>query len=226
MQARDIINYFLIKSLNKRYLEIGLHEGFTFNSINANVKDSVDPDQSLNATYKMSSDDFFHYVAPTLGYKYDVIFIDGLHHTEQVDKDIQNSLNFLNDVGHIVLHDCNPISEMRQRVPADFDIWKHGWNGDVWKSVVKFRKNYSHQTYKTYVVDTDEGIGIIKNNFPGNPLNLEIPDKMDYSFLETNRSEILNLVTEQEFHSIEIDDFIKSYNTYWKEYYNDSYSNT
>jgi hypothetical protein len=137
-----------------------------------------------------------------LDYKYDVIFIDGLHHTDQVDKDIENSLKFLEDDGVIILHDCNPISEMRQRVPADFDIWEHGWNGDVWKSVVKFRKNNSHLKYKIFVIDEDEGLGVIKNG-RGKELKLEIPNNLNYEFLENNRKELLNILTSKEFYLYE-----------------------
>ena len=47
--------------------------------------------------------------------KFDLIFIDGLHLANQVQKDIENSLKFIKDEGFIVLHDCNPPSEYHQR---------------------------------------------------------------------------------------------------------------
>lgn len=199
MLAAQLINHYLSKKESKHYLEIGLYKGMTFSRVSAALKDSVDPDSTMNAKYQMDSDSFFDNVAPTLEYKYDLIFIDGLHHTEQVDKDIKNSLNYLNEDGIIVLHDCNPISEMRQRVPADFDIWKYGWNGDVWKSIFKFRKNYSHKLYKTFVIETDEGLGVIKPNEIGVSLNLEYPTEFTYDFFNSNRKEILNLISLQEF---------------------------
>ena len=163
MNRIELINHYLSKKDFKKYLEIGVYKGHSYDGVKAAIKDSVDPDEKTPATYHLTSDDFFENIAPNLDYKYDVIFIDGLHHTEQVDKDIQNSLKYLEDDGVIILHDCNPINEMRQRVPADFDIWEHGWNGDVWKSVVKFRKNNSYLKYKIFVIDADEGLGVIKN---------------------------------------------------------------
>jgi SAM-dependent methyltransferase len=205
MTGRSLINYYLQKTKTKNYLEIGLHTGFTFSQINADIKDSIDPLPDLNAKYKMTSDDFFTNVAPTLNYKYDVIFIDGLHHSDQVDKDIENSINFLNEGGVIILHDCNPISEMRQRVPADFDIWHYGWNGDVWKSILKFRKKYSYSDFKTFVVDSDEGLGVILPNRVGQPCLTEVPNysEWDYNFFDKNRKEILNLKSVEEFVSME-----------------------
>lgn len=194
MWAAEIINHYLTKTKTKNYLEIGLWNGGTFKQINAELKDSVDPDISKGANFAMGSDEFFEQYAPNLWYKYDVIFIDGLHHTEQVDRDIQNSLKYLNEGGVIVLHDCNPQSEMRQRVPADFDIWALGWNGDVWKSIYKFRKNNSHLEFNTFVINTDEGIGIIIPNQIGKPLSIKEPTELDFNFLNENRVEVLNLV--------------------------------
>lgn len=200
-----LINNYLSKSKGQKYLEIGVYKGTCLNQISAKIKDSVDPDLSSPALFKVTSDEFFEKIAPTLGYKYDVIFIDGLHHSDQVDKDIQNSLLFLEDNGVIILHDCNPLSEMRQRVPADFDIWKFGWNGDVWKSIVKFRKSSSYLKYNTFVINDDEGLGVIEFNKIGKELKKEIPEELTYDFLESNRIELLNLIDSQ--------DFIKPINT-------------
>lgn len=203
MDRIQLINHYLSKKDFKKYLEIGVYKGHSYNGIDAMIKDSVDPDETTPAVYHLTSDDFFEKIAPTLDYKYDVIFIDGLHHSEQVDKDIQNSLNFLEDDGVLILHDCNPINEMRQRVPADFDIWEHGWNGDVWKSIFKFRLNNSYRRFKVFVIDADEGLGVIKNNRIGKEFTLEMPEMLDYSFLEANRLEILNLITPKEFYIYE-----------------------
>jgi hypothetical protein len=201
MNRTTLINHFISKSEGQKYLEIGVYKGLCLNSISAKIKDSIDPDLSTPALYKVTSDEFFATIAPTLNYKYDVIFIDGLHHSDQVDKDIKNSLLYLEDNGVIILHDCNPISEMRQRVPADFDIWEFGWNGDVWKSIVNFRKNYSSAQYNTFVINADEGLGVIQNNTSGIELKLELPKNLTYNYLEENRKELLNLIEVSEFES-------------------------
>ena len=199
MNRTSLINHFLSESEKRKYLEIGVYKGVCLNSISAEIKDSIDPDPTTPALYKMTSDEFFHNVAPNLGYKYDVIFIDGLHHTEQVDKDIENSLNHLEPNGVIILHDCNPLTEMRQQVPPDFDIWELGWNGDVWKSIVKFRKKYPSNQYNTFVINADEGLGVIQNNTPGVNLDLETPKDLNYEFFDTHRKELLNLIEPYEF---------------------------
>ena len=101
-------------------------------------KESVDPAegeyQYAQPTYKFTSDVFLNKIVNKKT-KYDIIFIDGLHHEDQVDRDIQNSIKHLNENGFIILHDCNPINESHQIVPRISKLW----NGDVWKSIVKFR---------------------------------------------------------------------------------------
>lgn len=181
----------LINSFSpERYLEIGVHKGLSLIGVRASIKDSVDPDKSTIANHHMTSDEFFERIAPTLEYKYNVVFIDGLHHSDQVNRDIANAIQYTEDDGIIILHDCNPESEMRQRVPPDFDIWEHGWNGDVWKSVVWARQQYD---YLIYVIDSDEGLGVIDKRSKGIPLTLDIPEHLTYDFLNEHRVELLNL---------------------------------
>jgi len=83
-------------------------------------------------------------------------------------------------------------------------------------SYPKFRKNNSHLKTDVFVINIDEGIGVIKNNVEGVELILELPDKLDYEFLDKHRTEILNLKSVEEFHKYEIDSFIKDYLKYWK----------
>ena len=66
----------------------------------------------------MTSDEFFEQNKE----KFDIVFIDGLHHSEQVYKDILNSLNILNEDGTIICHDMNPTEEFRQIVPRKLAI--------------------------------------------------------------------------------------------------------
>jgi hypothetical protein len=87
---------------------------------------------------------------------YDLIFIDGLHHSDQVDKDIENSLARLNEGGFIILHDCNPPTIDR----AVEDFFGQPWNGTVWKAIYKLR--CSKPDIDICVLDWDEGVGVIK----------------------------------------------------------------
>lgn len=135
----------------------------------------------MKPTYKMTSDQFFEQIAPGLD-KWDIIFIDGLHESHQVDKDIENSLRSLTPNGSIVIHDCNPQDEIRQRVPRE----SRQWNGDVWKSVAKYRS----QGGRCVVIDTDEGLGWIHRSLePPEPFEVEYT----YQALDKNRELYLGL---------------------------------
>lgn len=188
MKRYNIINKLIEKYDYKSYLEIGVRNGMTFNKVHIDQKESVDPNE-LNSTYKVTSDVFFKKYPEK---SYDIIFIDGLHHTDQVDRDIINSINSLNTNGTIVLHDCNPIKKEHQIVPKQCNIW----NGDVWKSIVKFRfKEYDK--FKCFVINTDHGLGIIRRGKSDVKFNL--PENLDYDWLELNRTTALDLISVSEF---------------------------
>ena len=106
----DIINH-LIKHYNySSYLEIGTRKTKdNFDKILIKKKECIDPKPlSKLITYRMTSDKAFEIIKKK-NKTFDIIFIDGLHLSEQVDIDIKNSLDILNDNGIIILHDCNPI---------------------------------------------------------------------------------------------------------------------
>ena len=138
----------------------------------------------------MTSDEFFDLIKDHPEIQYDVIFIDGLHHADQVDKDIENSLKHLVPNGYIVLHDCNPISYDAQKIPRETVVW----NGDVWKSIVKLRLTRSDLSIR--VVDTDFGVGII-NIKPMDTYNKS--KNIDWEYFDNNRQEIINLISVDEF---------------------------
>jgi hypothetical protein len=195
----DIINYLIEKYKLINYLEIGVFQGENIRKVKAPYKDGVDPGHEgyvvPEVTYPMTSDNFFGLIKDHEDIKYDIIFIDGLHHADQVDKDIANALEHVIKDGFIVLHDCNPISYEAQLIPRETIVW----NGDVWKSFVNFRLNYP--SFKTCVIDTDFGIGIIQNN--SNYKKLFVPNFKDiindWDHFSNNREELLNLVTVEKF---------------------------
>jgi hypothetical protein len=196
MTRTEIINGFIYKNNYKSYLEIGVNTpsqpGYNWVGVKIDIKHGVDP--NVDTTYRMTSDDFFE---KHITQKYDIIFIDGLHIFEQVYRDIINSLNNLNEGGIIVVHDCNPVTEITQRRVRASDAW----HGDVWKAIVKLRIENSDLDICT--VNTDEGCGIIKK---GKQDLLFVNDNVnvyDYSFLEENRKIALNLIS--------VDEFIKKY---------------
>lgn len=183
----EIINFLISKFDYKKYLEIGVMVSNNFNRISVDIKESVDP--QYEATHQMTSDLFFDSIEESS--KYDIIFIDGLHHSEQVYRDILNSLDHLNDNGIIVCHDMNPYFEVCQRQDSITD----DWNGDCWKAFVKLRSEKDN--LDMCVIDTDWGIGIIKK---GKQSIINIPDDIDYWYFSENRKELLNLMTIDEFY--------------------------
>jgi hypothetical protein len=191
----DIINYLIERYKLVNYLEIGVFQGENIRLINAPHKDGVDPGHEgyvvPEVNYPMTSDGFFDLIKEHKDIKYDIIFIDGLHHADQVEKDIQNSLNHLIPNGFIVMHDCNPVSYEAQLIPRE----TIAWNGDTWKAFVDFK--YNHPSYKCCVIDTDFGVGVIQNNNEErNQLSLETWKWDDFN---KNRKQSLNLISWDEF---------------------------
>lgn len=194
MTRTEIINSLIDKHGYKEYLEIGVNTpsqpGYNWVGVKAMFKCGVDP--NVDTTFRMTSDAFFEETSMM----FDIIFIDGLHIFEQVYRDITNSLNHLNPNGTIVVHDCNPITEITQRRERASDAW----HGDVWKAIVKLRMEEIGLTIHT--VDTDEGCAIIRR---GSQILLPVSpdeDPYDYSFLERRRVEALNLITPEQFKQI------------------------
>ena len=168
----------------KNYLEIGCDRNQSFSNIKIAKRIGVDPVEG--GTHKMTSDDFF------LNNKenFDIVFIDGLHQYEQVMKDIQNSLKFLNNNGVILLHDCLPRTLWNQITPRI----NSDWNGDVWKSIVHCRTIPHIDTY-TFIAD--RGIGVIFNR--NNRNLLKIDPKKDFKNLKykdyfINHENYMNLI--------------------------------
>ena len=195
MTRTDIINNFIQKFGYKSYLEIGTQNpNGNFNQIEIKNKYSVEPfpPTGLNAndySFVGTSDQYFDFISPDT--KFDIIFIDGLHHYQQVLKDIENSLNHLSDNGTIVCHDCLPTTEKMQ----ERDDHGGEWTGDVWKAIAKLRVETIDLDIK--IVDTDYGCGIIRRgtNIP------YITDKnyKTYTFFNSNKQELMNVISKEQF---------------------------
>lgn len=203
----DTLNL-LLSSLNREttYLEIGTRKPeHNFNKINALVKYSVDPGVEYKKNpvdFKMTSDMFFENLDGkkilSERIKFDVIYIDGLHLAEQVDRDIKNSLRYLKEDGFIVLHDCNPPTEWHARENYKYGYSPAGgvWNGTTWKAFVKWRAN---ESVSTCCVDTDWGMGIISKKLNFGPILKTTESFYEFESLNKNRKEYLNLIEFKEF---------------------------
>jgi hypothetical protein len=187
LNRTNILNALVEKYGYTSYLEIG--QGLrtaNFEWIRCRIKIGVDPAPSLNAAYRMTSDEFFKINRAT----FDLIFVDGLHEAGQVERDILNSLEILNANGTILVHDCNPTTKEMQLVERTQGVW----TGDVWKARVKLRA--TRPDLKMVVIDAGSGCGLIRR---GRQELIRLPGNLSYEFLDKNRKEWLNLVDGQHF---------------------------
>ena len=177
----------------RSYLEIGLGSGEHFNRVRCAEKESVDPAGGTRAvapTHRMTSDEFF----TRNRRRYDLVFIDGLHHCETVYCDIWNALAALSPGGTVVCHDMNPATEEMQAVPRR----TQEWTGDCWKAWVRLRRE--HPALPAVVADTDYGVGVIfPDGKPGRAGALPKDGELTWENLERNRRSWLNLVSAAEF---------------------------
>ncbi len=187
----EIINEIIKKKNFNNYLEIGCFNDDNFNKIKIKKKIGVDPVSGGNV--RKTSDEYFSNCKDT----FDIIFIDGLHHFEQVKRDILNSLKILNDGGVILVHDCLPNKVRDQMVPRSHEHW----NGDVWKSIVEFR---TMENIDTYVCFADEGLGLILKRKNKNKLNLHIKNFKNLKFSDffTNYKSYMNIISYKDIFKI------------------------
>jgi len=189
MTRTQIINHLIKKIKANSYLEIGVREpSGNFANIDCSNKIAIDPFPLSPDILSLTSDEFFEQNKST----FDVIFIDGLHHSDQVEKDIINSLKVLNKNGYIVCHDMNPTTELMQRVPIQTNT---EWTGDCWRAWIKIRSNNSNLNME--VVNTDFGVGIITVGSQ-KLLKLDNPNPT-YDEFSFNKKEWLNLISINEF---------------------------
>ncbi len=154
--------------------------------------------------FKLTSDEFFAQLQENKlklasDFKFDIIFIDGLHLAEQVERDIENAMKHISNTGFVILHDCNPPTEYHAREDYSFfnSPARECWNGTTWKAFYKARANYY-----SCCIDSDWGLGILSKTAQTgfNKLELPLTNKFyEYSVLEQNRTKDLNLLSFDEF---------------------------
>lgn len=191
MKRTDIINALITKYGYKSYLEVGTQDpNSNFNKIKAEHKVSIDPFPRGEVTFVGTSDEYFESISEDV--KFDIIFIDGLHHDDQVLKDIENSLNHMNDGGIIVCHDCLPSTELMQ----SRDDNGGEWTGDVWKAIAQLRVERIDMDIQ--VINTDYGVGLIRpgTNIPFEP---EVDDYKTYSYYNIHKQKMLNVISVEQF---------------------------
>jgi hypothetical protein len=83
---------------------------------------------------------------------------------------VDEVLEFLKPDGVIIMHDCNPLSEVAALPAASYEHaanimgFSGEWNGDVWKTIVNLRS--TRKDLDIFVLDCDQGLGIIASREP------------------------------------------------------------
>lgn len=147
-----LVNYLISKvsRSDARYLEIGCDQDRLFETVPTMQKIGVDPSRGGNR--RMTSDEFFS----SNGDQFDVVFIDGLHHYDQVHRDVSNALKVIPLGGWVLLHDMLPRSWRENHVPR---IGMRNWTGDVWKVAFELVETPG---VRFRIVLIDNGVGIVQ----------------------------------------------------------------
>jgi hypothetical protein len=153
------------------YLEIGVSAGATFKNVSFPHKVAVDP--KFRFKYKSSKAEEYHEVTSDAYFtrldraaKFDLIFIDGLHHAEQALQDLRHAVDHSHERTLIVLDDvypCDRFSVMRSQEKAVTLRMLHrkdspaprAWHGDVFKTAFYVAVHWHHLSFVTI----DQGFG-------------------------------------------------------------------
>ena len=156
----------------RRYLEIGVQTGASLqcaaSSPNIDTIVGVDPDLSLlqyqpekTVLAEITSDEFFaaepDFTGPDGSSWLDVVFIDGLHHSEQVWKDLYNAALLGHHKTVYILDDVLP----RNQEEASRDMIPGDWTGDVWKVLTPLHDYLVDETLYGTVDTFPTGVAVI-----------------------------------------------------------------
>lgn len=151
-----VINSLLKRAIEKRYLEVGLYFGETFEKVSALSSVGVDPCPRFRVgnlpskyiVHRAFSDDFFSELPSSE--IFDVVFVDGLHEAHQCLRDVLNSIDHLSNDGAVVIDDvwprdiysANPNQKAAHRERLRQTGEKHrDWQGDVYRTLMWLADN-------------------------------------------------------------------------------------
>lgn len=196
----ELINHLIRLRGLESYCEIGTFDrSHNFDKINCLIKCCIDPDPNAKADFVGTSDDFFegfrelglvnHKVRRHI-HKFDLVFIDGLHHADQVKKDFENALSVLSDNGFIVMHDCNPHKEAITHVPRD----SREWTGDTYKFACTLSE-YAGIDFR--VVNFDYGCAVVW--LDNSVTDTQKVGEITWERFEKEKEQLLRLVSVEQF---------------------------
>ena len=179
MNHTSILNLIAEKIKATSYLEIGVQNtANNFDKIKVQDKIGVDPNVQNSKILPITSDAFFRLSSK----HFKLAFIDGLHHDDQVKRDIINTWFALKPGGVMLIHDCNPDREDITHTPRDSKIW----TGNVYKTVCQIVSPMK------FTVDVDYGCCILKNNDERLLFN---DSDVTWEQFSANKKQLLNLVS-------------------------------
>jgi hypothetical protein len=200
----------------KRYLEIGVWQGGTFNAVDCEYKVAVDPKFQFDYLalssgnikfYETTSDQFF--LSDCEKDLFDIVFIDGLHTWNQTLRDFNNSLLRTHDNSVIVIDDVYPCDvyssllkdAVKYRKLAEPENTNAAWHGDVFKTIFIIHDFYPLLSFVT--IDYPHGnpqtlvIKRTRKNFTPRFKSIEEIERLSYfDFLDN--IDLLNLKSESE----------------------------
>lgn len=204
MNRINILNELIKKHGFTKFCEIGTQAGHCLNGVNCEIKVGVDPDRSSAANIFLTSDEYFkqnkeidfvvEYPDRTgfkVPKKFNIYWIDGLHHSDTVYRDILNAFDALEEGGFVCCHDMLPTNYHMTEIPlTDQD----SWTGDCYKAFVKLRTERDDIQFT--VVDTDWGCAILRK---GSSELLKISEPIEYEGFVKNRNHWMNVISVAEF---------------------------
>jgi hypothetical protein len=148
-----------------KYLEVGVEYGFTLQGVKAKHKYAVDPnikymDNKKIKTFQMSSNEFFKSLHKNEFF--DVIFLDGLHVSEQLLLDFCNAIMHIKEDSWILVDDVIPrdsisaIPDQNKSLSLRKSNENYGgvWHGDCYK-ILPILKKYFPQFDQYLIIYPD-----------------------------------------------------------------------
>jgi hypothetical protein len=210
-----------------RYLEVGVETGQTFFEVSAAFKTAVDPQFQFDRDsapqnnsieyFEITSDSFFCDVKRD--FKYDLVFLDGLHTWEQTYRDFCNALLVTHERSIILLDDIFPtdvFSCNRDQIEAvtmrQFmtDDPSNAWHGDTYKVIPLIRTFHPLLSYCTIITDGNPQALVWRSPQPAiaSPVIREVGElnmpALDYLWF-LRHQESYNLMNEKDALALAID---------------------
>jgi hypothetical protein len=160
----QVINWYIEAFGYKTYVEIGIDDGENYDKIKCEKKYGVDP--RVKCSHMMTSDTFWKEWASEI----DLIFIDGNHSAEYVERDIGYALQNLSSIGRLLVHDTNP-NEMHRTAPE--------WSGDGYKVIAEMVGS----GYNLFTLPIEQGLTVFYDL-----------SNIHWCEFDLNRKNLLNLV--------------------------------